>query len=59
MAQKAKFPITITTLDYEKKEMGVKSIIYDTSDFNTDWLKSRLFMKVKGKNPEQFAIHSE
>jgi hypothetical protein len=43
-----------------KKEMGVKSIIYDTSDFKTVLAEiNAVYKDVKGKNPEQFAIHSE
>lgn len=60
MAQKANVPIAVATLDYEKKEMGVKSIIYDTSDFKTVLTEIKtVYKNVKGKNPEQFAIHSE
>lgn len=35
MAQKANVPIAVATLDYGKKGMGIKSIIYDTSDLKT------------------------
>lgn len=60
MAQKAKVPITVAVLDYEKKEMGVKSVIYDTSDFNSVIEQvNMVYSGVKGKNPEQFALHSE
>jgi len=60
MAQKANVPIAIATLDYGKKEMGVKNIIYDTSDFKTVLAEiNAVYKDVKGKNPDQFAIHSE
>ena len=60
MAQKANVPIAIATLEYGKKEMGVKNIIYDTSDFKTVLAEiNAVYKDVKGKNPEQFAIHSE
>ena len=60
MAQKANVPIAVATLDYGKKEMGVKSIIYDTSDFKTVLPEiNAVYKNVKGKNPEQFVIHSE
>ena len=57
MAQKANVPIVVGYLDYNKKEMGVKGIIYDTSDFKTVMKQINFFYKdVKGKNPEQFAL---
>jgi hypothetical protein len=60
MAQKANVPIAIATLEYGKKEMGVKNIIYDTSDFKTVLAEiNAVYKDVKGKNPDQFAIHSE
>lgn len=60
MAQKAKVPITVAVLDYAKKEMGVKGVIYDTSDFNTVIKQvNAIYSEVKGKNPEQFALHTE
>lgn len=60
MAQKAKVPIVVGTLNYEKKEMGVKAVIYDTSDFKIviEQINS-IYKDSKGKNPEQFAFHSE
>ncbi|WP_163707726.1 1-acyl-sn-glycerol-3-phosphate acyltransferase [Mangrovibacterium lignilyticum] len=58
MAQKAKVPIVVTTLDYEKKEMAIKKIIHDTSDFNAVISQiNAVYKDVKGKNPEQFALH--
>jgi len=60
MAQKANVPIAVATLDYEKREMGVKRIIYDTSDFKTVLAEiNAVYKDVKGKNPDQFALHSE
>ena len=60
MAQKANVPIVVSALDYEKKEMGVKEIIYDTSDFNKV-IKTinAVYANVKGKNPERFILHKE
>ncbi len=58
MAQKAKVPIVVTTLDYGKKEMAVKKIIHDTSDFNTVIKQiNEIYQDAKGKNPDQFALH--
>jgi len=60
MAQKANVPIVVSTLDYAKKEMGVKAIIYDTSDFTTVMNQIKeIYKDVQGKNPDQFAFHSE
>jgi 1-acyl-sn-glycerol-3-phosphate acyltransferase len=60
MAQKAKVPIAVAILDYDKKEMGVKTIIYDTSDFHVVMEQiNNVYKDVRGKNPEQFALHSE
>jgi len=58
MAQKAKVPIVVTTLDYEKKEMGVVKVIHDTSDFNAVIAQlSDIYKDVRGKNPGQFSLH--
>ncbi|MEN8118610.1 MAG: 1-acyl-sn-glycerol-3-phosphate acyltransferase [Bacteroidota bacterium] len=60
MAQKANVPIVVASLDYSKKEMGVKKVIYDTSDFNLVIKQiNATYKDVKGKNPEQFALHPE
>ncbi|WP_346855213.1 1-acyl-sn-glycerol-3-phosphate acyltransferase [uncultured Draconibacterium sp.] len=58
MAQKANVPIVVSTLDYAKKEMGVKAVIYDTTDFNTVMKQiNEIYKDVQGKNPDQFAFH--
>lgn len=60
MAQKAKVPIVVSTLDYAKKEMGVVKIIHDISDFNTVIKEiNMVYESVHGKNPDQFAFHSD
>jgi 1-acyl-sn-glycerol-3-phosphate acyltransferase len=60
MAKKANVPIVIGVLDYGKKEMGVLGVIYDTSDFKTVMNQiNETYKNVKGKNPEQFALHFE
>jgi len=57
MAKKANVPIVVGYLDYEKKAMGVKGVIYDTSDYNTVVKQMNAFYKdVKGKNPEAFIL---
>lgn len=58
MAKKANVPIVVGYLDYEKKEIGIKKIIYDISDFDEVMKQINTSYKdVKGKNPEQFALH--
>ncbi len=57
MALKARVPIVVSYLDYEKKEMGVKKIIYDISDFKSVMKQiNTIYKDVKGKNPKQFAL---
>ena len=59
MAQKANVPIVVGYLDYDKKEIGVKDIIYDTSDFKSVMKQINfLYKDVKAKNPEQFALQT-
>ncbi len=58
MAVKANVPIVVAYLDHQKKELGVKSVIYDTTDFTTVMKQiNSLYEGVTGKNPEQFAPH--
>lgn len=60
MAQKAGVPIVVATLDYNKKEMGVQKVIYETSDFKTVLAEiNNVYQDVKGKNPDQFSLHTE
>ena len=60
MARKTNVPIVVAYLDYRKKEMGVKGIIYDTSDFKSVLGQiNAIYKDVQGKNPEQFALHTE
>lgn len=57
MALKAKVPIVVSYLDYDKKEMGVKEVIYDVSDFKSVMKQiNNIYKDVKGKCPEQFAL---
>jgi len=57
MALKAQVPIVVASLDYKKKEMGVKGVIYDIQDYDSvirqinNWYKD-----VQGKCPEQFVL---
>ncbi len=60
MAQKAQVPIVVGSLDYSKKEMGVQKIIYDLSDFKSVMEQiNAVYAGVKGKNPDQFSLHTE
>ncbi len=57
MAKKANVPIVVSYLDYEKKEMGVKEVIYNIEDFNTVMKQiNRIYKDVKGKNPDRFVL---
>ena len=59
MALKANVPIVVTYLDYEKKEMGIKGVVYDVKDFQTVMKQINIMYKdVKGKHPEQFALQT-
>jgi hypothetical protein len=40
--------------------MGVKKVIYDTSDFKTVLKEiNSVYKEAQGKNPSQFAFHEE
>ena len=57
MAVKAKVPIVVGYLDYKKKEMGVKGVIYDTESYKSVIKQINIMYKdVSGKNPERFAL---
>lgn len=57
MALKAKVPIVVTSMDYEKKELEVKGMIEDLEDFPTVMKQINEYYKdVKGKNPERFSL---
>ncbi len=59
MALKANVPIVVTYLDYEKKEMGVKGVIYEVKDYQTVMKQiNKMYKDVKGKHPEQFALQT-
>ena len=57
IALKAKVPIIVASLDYKKKEMGIKGVIYDLKDY--DSVESQIntwYKDVSGKCPEQFVL---
>jgi len=60
MAVKAKVPITITSIDYKKKEMEIKGVIYELQDYATVIRQINLMYKdVTGKVPQNFSLSSE
>ena len=55
IAVNAKVPIQLAYIDYEKKEMGIKAIIYPTGDENTDLATIQAFYKdIKAKHQDRF-----
>lgn len=57
MASKAKVPIIVGYMDYEKKEIGVKGVIEDIINFNEIMLDiNDMYKEVKGRYPENFAL---
>ena len=57
MALKAKVPIVVGFLDYEKKQMGVKGTIYKLGNYDQVIKQiNEMYKDVKGKNPEDFVL---
>ena len=57
MATKANVPIVVAYLDYKEKAMGVKGVIYDTSDYISVRKQiNEFYNDVSGKNPEAFIL---
>jgi len=60
MAKKASVPIVVTSLDYTKKEMEVKGVIYDLNDYVTVIKQiNQMYNGVTGKVPQNFSLSSE
>jgi 1-acyl-sn-glycerol-3-phosphate acyltransferase len=60
IALKAKVPIALGFMDYQKRECGVAKVIYPTGDFKKDMKEIMEFYKnIKGKNPDTFALDEE
>jgi len=57
MALKADVPIVVVYIDYQKKEIGTKGVIYDLNDEEavTSQINS-MFKDVAAKHPENFSI---
>ncbi len=59
MALKAKVPIVVAYLDYKKKEMGIKGVIYDVTDYKSVVAQiNEMYKGVSGKCPEQFVLET-
>ena len=57
MATKANVPIVVSYIDYSKKEMGIKEVIYDTDNMKeTITSINTMYADVKGKYPENFIL---
>jgi 1-acyl-sn-glycerol-3-phosphate acyltransferase len=60
VALKAKVPIALGFMDYQKRECGIDKIIYPTGDFKKDMKEIMDFYKnMKGGNPKNFSVDSE
>jgi 1-acyl-sn-glycerol-3-phosphate acyltransferase len=57
MAWKAKVPIIVAYIDYQKKEIGIKGIIDNPDDINTVMHQiNTMYKDVTGKYPEKFSL---
>jgi len=57
MANKANVPIVVGYMDYKKKEMGIKGVIYNTDDVGETMRQiCAMYKDVSGKYPEKFAL---
>jgi len=57
MATKANIPIVVAFLDYKKKELGIKGVIYDLEDYDKVVKNiNTMYKDVKGKNPNDFFL---
>lgn len=57
MAAKANVPIVVGYLDYEKKELGVKGVMYDLTDIGL--VKEQMnnyYRNITAKYPEKFSV---
>jgi len=57
MAEKANIPIVVGYLDYKKKEIGIKGVIYNST--NSRAVKkevAKLYSDVTAKHPEKFSL---
>ena len=60
IAQKAKVPILLSYIDYEKKMVGMGNPFEVTGDYEADMAKIKEFYKTKGaKYPEKYSLSPE
>jgi len=59
MAKRGKVPIVVSSIDYEKKEIGIKGVIYDVSDIDLVMKQvNKMYEGVIGKHPENFELET-
>jgi len=57
MAWKAKVPIVVAYIDYQKKEIGIKGVIDNPCDIHTVMHQiNTMYKDVTGKHPENFSL---
>jgi len=57
MALKANVPIVVSYLDYKKKEIGVKGVLYNLENLNTVMFQiNNMYKDVTAKYPENFSL---
>ena len=57
MAWKAKVPIVVGYIDYQKKEIGIKGVIDNPDDINTVMHQiNTMYKDVTGKYPKKFSL---
>ncbi len=56
IAKSAEVPIVVSYIDFEKKEVGIKGVVEDTSNIEKTMKEiTAVYKNVKGKYPENFA----
>lgn len=57
MAQRADVPIVVGFVDFKKKEVGIKGVIYDIKNINSVMQQiNKMYKDVTGKYPNNFAL---
>ena len=57
IAQKAQVPIVVSYIDYKKKEVGIKTVLYDTSDMIKTMMEiNTMYKNVNAKYPDNFTL---
>jgi len=57
MAEKANVPIVVSFIDYKKKEIGIKKVIYNSTNIDTVKKEiAELYSDVTAKYPEYFSL---